>query len=651
MGKIFLTQAAVQKKLDAAIDSMKNIMERDGFSEEAITSWIDKIREHQKNHPNQNLEEQIWAYGNGFLPEYVERFHVTEENKRTFISEAEYDSLTPINGDYEKKIRSQQQIRKLLPEFEDCFPEILATIHMVDEKQVVTIGEQDGSLVDLIELLEQERHLVVRSSYYTQKEFRRELACEDGQFLVNGQEQTAEEIIGMLKERTNTLVVTPEVKWHSELEPYTSARSKIHFLVHRKTTAHAHVDSATLRVNPTKILSIAMDTGYCVYNPLEKIEFTVPNWLKIVAKIEKICSALSPQARLVQVSIIVTQNGFQISSLEGNLSFPEKEKFNPEILGMLFDRLVLQKAYVRYPDEKFRNILQVHYHEREQMDLRARRRYVEEYFCKNLGYVPDLDHPKTFNEKICWYKLFYENPLVTTCCDKYAVKQYVTDTIGAEYSVPVIGAWEKPEDVDYASLPNQFALKVNWASGFNIIVKDKTNFDQADAEEKLKTWMKPYNNSYYHSFNWGYKNVKPIAYAEKYIEQNIGQVYDYKFYCADGKVVFMFIATERYGEGLLSNDYYTPDFESIDLIWGGCARINDRLSKPEGFDQMKELAEKLAKPFPFVRVDFYEADHQIYVGEMTFYSGGGRKRLDPPEWEEKLGRLIPIPEKLLTEEK
>ena len=279
------------------------------------------------------------------------------------------------------------------------------------------------------------------------------------------------------------------------------------------------------------------------------------------------------------------------------------------------------------------------YMEKDQLDEGKIRDICTRIFREKVGYEPDFDNPRSMNEKIFWMKLNYHNPLVTTCCDKYAVKGYVDERLGEGHTIPTLISWDKAEDIDLSKLPERYALKVNWASGYNIIVKDEAP-DEAKVKEQVAQWMLPQSNSYYQAFNWGYKNMKPVVYAEAYMEQQEGQLYDYKFFCCNGKAKFWFIATERYGEKRLTHDFYDMDFNHLDFEYGGRAHADQPLEKPRFYEEMVAAAEKLAEPFPFVRVDFYETEDNYYVGEMTFYPGGGILPFTPVEWDYKLGEYI-----------
>ncbi len=269
-------------------------------------------------------------------------------------------------------------------------------------------------------------------------------------------------------------------------------------------------------------------------------------------------------------------------------------------------------------------------------------------FEKQHGYKMNFRNPQTFNEKLMWMKVYYQEPLITKCCDKFAVKDYVANVIGPEYAVPTIKSWTNAGQINFDELPDRFVLKVNWSSGYLKIVKDKSELDEDATRRQFAKWIKPYRNSYYQTFNWGYKNMPPIIFAEEYIEQANEQVYDYKFFCFNGRVDSLFIATDRQDKSRPTTfDFYDADFKPLDITYGGHAHVKTPHEKPANFEKMKELAAKLSKPFPFVRVDFYDLGDRVYVGEMTFYSGGALLSFEPVEWDKIYGDKIRLPDKVL----
>ncbi len=295
------------------------------------------------------------------------------------------------------------------------------------------------------------------------------------------------------------------------------------------------------------------------------------------------------------------------------------------------------------------DVKKIHYNLGAALDEKKKIEILSEAFNRRVGYPLNLDDPKTMNEKIMWMKLYYQDPLITKCADKFTVKDYVAETIGAEYTVPTIASWSDPDEIDFDALPDQFVLKVNWSSGYNIIVPDKSQLDIEKTKKKLKAWMKPDRNAYFQYFNWGFKHMKPVVYAEEYLEQFAGQVYDYKFFYCNGKFEYMLIATDRANDDTLTHDFFDNKFNHLPVEYDGLKNAAVTPSKPKNFDKMVKLANKLAKPFPFVRVDFYEVGDRIYLGEMTFYPAGGLKAFIPQEWDYNFGAKIKLPEKRIID--
>jgi len=183
-------------------------------------------------------------------------------------------------------------------------------------------------------------------------------------------------------------------------------------------------------------------------------------------------------------------------------------------------------------------------------------------FFETAGYWPNLRNPRTFDEKIQWLKLQYRDNLITTCADKYRVREYVRSTIGEEYLIPLLGAYDRVEDIDFGSLPEKFVLKTNHASGQNIVCKEKSSLDWEEAKRKLSGWMRPESNHYHYSCEWSYKDIRPKIVCEEYIEQENGELPDYKFFCFNGKVRLVYVCSDRLS-GSLKVDYYDPEWNRL----------------------------------------------------------------------------------------
>ena len=270
--------------------------------------------------------------------------------------------------------------------------------------------------------------------------------------------------------------------------------------------------------------------------------------------------------------------------------------------------------------------------------------YLSILYRNSFGYFMDFKNPKTFNEKLQWLKLYDRKEIYSKMVDKYEVKKYISDIIGEEYIIPTIGVYDKFDDIDFDTLPNQFVIKCTHDSGGIVICKDKKEFDIIKAKTKINKCLK--HNFYYQYREWPYKNVQPRIIIEKYVEDKEKKALDdYKFFCFNGEPKVMFIATERQNENNdTCFDFFDMDFNHLNIRNGHPNAVNPP-SMPKNFKKMKELAKTLSKGMPHVRIDFYEINGKVYFGEITFFHWGGFVKFVPQEWDEKLGDLLELPTK------
>lgn len=268
--------------------------------------------------------------------------------------------------------------------------------------------------------------------------------------------------------------------------------------------------------------------------------------------------------------------------------------------------------------------------------------YLTLLYIASFRKFPNWKNPQTFNEKLQWLKLYNRNPLYSTLVDKYEVKRYVAKKIGEEYIIPTLGVWDSFDDIDFNSLPNQFVLKCTHDSGGLVIVKDKSNLDVNAAKEKIEKSLK--RNFFWQGREWPYKNVKPRIIAEKYMVDINGELKDYKFFCFNGKVTYLFIASDRNKEDSeVKFDYFDIDFNRLNMRQAIHPISNYKIEQPDNFDKMKELAEKLSRGIPQVRIDLYNINNMIYFGEYTFFHHGGLVPFVPESYDLEWGSKIVLP--------
>ena len=259
-----------------------------------------------------------------------------------------------------------------------------------------------------------------------------------------------------------------------------------------------------------------------------------------------------------------------------------------------------------------------------------------------MGKKLNLKNPQTYNEKLQWLKLYDRKDIYTTMVDKYDAKKYVADIIGEEYIIPTLGVWDKFDDIDFDTLPNQFVLKCTHDSGGLVIVKDKAKLNKVQAKKKIEKSLK--TNYYLVGREWPYKNVQPKIIAERYMEDTETQeLRDYKFFCFNGEVKALFVATDRGNMNEETKfDFYDENFNHLPFL-NGHPNATKEIKKPINFDKMKGLASKLSNGIPQIRVDFYEIDGEIYFGELTFFHHSGLTPFEPEEWDYWWGNWITLP--------
>lgn len=274
------------------------------------------------------------------------------------------------------------------------------------------------------------------------------------------------------------------------------------------------------------------------------------------------------------------------------------------------------------------------------MSIIPDRLYIQIKYFYRFHKFANIKKPTTYNEKLQWVKLYDRNPSYTKLCDKYEVKEYVRNIIGDKYIVTNLGLYNSFDEIDFNKLPNQFVLKCTHDSGGLVICKDKNNFNKERARKIINDSLN--TNYYWHSREWPYKNIKPRIIAEKYIEDNSGDLVDYKFFCFDGEVKALYVATDRQNkEEETKFDFFDDNFNHLDFF-NSHPNSKKEIKKPECFEEMKEIASKLSKGFRHVRVDLYESNGKVYFGELTFFHMSGFQPFKPEKWDYTFGEWFKL---------
>lgn len=249
----------------------------------------------------------------------------------------------------------------------------------------------------------------------------------------------------------------------------------------------------------------------------------------------------------------------------------------------------------------------------------------------------NLQSPMRFTEKLQWLKLFYRDSAIETCTDKYTVREYLSE-MGYDYILnELVGVYDSVDEICFEDLPKRFVLKISNGSGWNIICKDKSTLNWKMYKRIIRSWLK--QNLYIYGREWNYSGLKPKIVIEKYIDNGDNQLTDYKFFCFNGKPQYIQVDRDRFDEH--KQAYYDMEWKKINLQTGNVP-VDEEC--PPMFEEMKKIAGELSKPFPHVRIDFYNIGDKIYFGEFTYFDGSGFYNFDPDEMDFEWGNQLVLPE-------
>lgn len=271
-------------------------------------------------------------------------------------------------------------------------------------------------------------------------------------------------------------------------------------------------------------------------------------------------------------------------------------------------------------------------------------KYLKKIYKMRTGETLNLSDPKTYNEKIQYLKLHDRKPEYSIMVDKYLAKEYVGEKIGLQHIIPLLGVWDRFEDIDFSKLPDKFVLKCNHDCGGVVICKDKKSFDKRAAKKKLKKHLK--QNFYYYGREWPYKNVKPRILCEQYMEDAVdNELKDYKVMCFSGEPKYIQVHSGRYTDKQ-HQDFYDTDWNKTNISQtGGMKKFQSSdvyAKRPVNLDLMIEFSRELSKEMRQARIDWYEVNGQLYFGEITLFDGSGFVLFDDRKVDEALGSLINI---------
>lgn len=275
------------------------------------------------------------------------------------------------------------------------------------------------------------------------------------------------------------------------------------------------------------------------------------------------------------------------------------------------------------------------------------KKYANQCFFWAYNKNIDWNNPVWFDEKLNVLKCgeYYKNPLIIQCADKYRVREYVKSKGLEDILNGLYGVWDNASDIAIDNLPNKFVIKRNNDAGGVLVVSDKTK-EEALAD-KIKQLGLGTTRDYGLLFaEYHYQFIEPCYIAEAYLGTEDGSFpYDYKFYCMNGKARAALICRGRENNEVnLERFVVDENFDLIPMMKGEKEFTNEEIQcyKPENWDEMLQVAEKLAEDFPFVRVDLYDVDGRVVFGELTFTPMGSRNTYFTEEGQKLFGDWLSI---------
>lgn len=262
--------------------------------------------------------------------------------------------------------------------------------------------------------------------------------------------------------------------------------------------------------------------------------------------------------------------------------------------------------------------------------------YYRVYLHKNLN----LKDPKTFNEKLQWYKLYYcaDNQLVVDCTDKYRVREYISNKGYQNLLTNLLGVWDTAEDINWELLPNKFVLKCTHGCAYNIICTNKETFDFVKAVKQLNAWLKEDFSRFNVELHYG--KISPKIICEEFLGEAIT---DYKFFCFDGEPEFFYVSTDLVNDRQAEMGFFNMDGSKIPLIRNDYKDIGE-LVFPNYLNDMIEVSKRLSRDFPFVRVDFFITDETFKFAELTFTPGAAMMPINPERYDMEWGTKLNLSE-------
>ena len=265
-----------------------------------------------------------------------------------------------------------------------------------------------------------------------------------------------------------------------------------------------------------------------------------------------------------------------------------------------------------------------------------------QYYLKT-GRRLNLSDPNRFTEKLQWYKLYYRNPVMKECVNKFTVRDYIKDKGLKDILVPLYAHYKWVEDVEWEMLPNSFVIKTqHGGGGLNVItVPDKSEISKEEVVRRLHYSVERLSNNG-GGREWAYNGLETGIVIEELLvnrDRPEAGINDYKFFCYNGQPKYIIVDVDRYiGH---KRNFYDIEWNNLHIT-SDCPASDREIPKPDNLDEMLKVAARLSEDFPYVRVDLYSVEAKVYFGELTFYPWSGYVQFNPDRWDFVFGKQFEL---------
>lgn len=272
-----------------------------------------------------------------------------------------------------------------------------------------------------------------------------------------------------------------------------------------------------------------------------------------------------------------------------------------------------------------------------------------------VGYYPNIDNPRTLNEKILWKKINNRNPLIIKTSDKIRVREYVRDKLENEAEdiiIPILETSEEPSTLSLSAYETPYVIKANHGWNTNLFVEEQksenefvastedtstSRWSRSDIERECRKWLNTTHG--FEDHQWGYLNIDRKLFVEPFLSDEYGvRLTEIKIDCFHGEPKFILLIVNRDEERL--HTLVDAEGQKLKVQYKGTEDVSEEVLSDfrSVLPELRKWAARLSEEFEYCRVDFYLTPDGPRFSEITHYPASGTRKMKPQEFELEMGR-------------